>query len=79
MTLKPDEIDDINLLAQFNLANIQEGLKIHQNTAPPSAIAAAERLYQRGLITMNDGGYLTSQGVDAAEHAQRLLTILRAH
>lgn len=78
MALKPDEIDDINLLAQFNLANTQEGLKVHQQEASPEVIAAAERLHQRGLITMDDGGYLTSLGVDAAEHAQRLLTILRA-
>lgn len=78
MTLKPEEIDDINLLAQFNLANTHEGLKIHQQAAAPAVIAAAERLHQRGLITMDDGGYLTSLGLDAAEHAQHLLTILRA-
>ena len=78
MTLKSDEIDDINLLAQFNLANKQEGLKIHQQEASPSVIAAAERLHQRGLTTMDDGGYLTSLGLDAAGHAQQLMTILRA-
>ena len=78
MTLKADEIDDINLLAQFNLANKHEGLKIHQQEAAPGVIAAAERLHQRGLITMDDGGYLTSLGLEAAGHAQQLLTILRA-
>ena len=78
MTLKPEEIDDINLLAQFNLANNHEGLKIHQQEAAPAVIAAAERLYQRGLTTMDDGGYLTSLGKDAAAHAQQLLTIPRA-
>ena len=30
-----------------------------------------------GLVTQADGGYLTSLGLDAAEHAQALLTILR--
>ena len=78
MTLKAEEIDDINLLAQFNLANSHEGLKIHQREADPAVIAAAERLHQRGLTTMDDGGYLTSLGKDAAEHAQQLLSILRA-
>ncbi len=78
MTLKPEEIDEITLLAQFNLANTHEGLKIHQQEAAPAVIAAAERLHQRGLTTMDDGGYLTSLGKDAAEHAQQLLTILRA-
>jgi uncharacterized protein (TIGR02647 family) len=28
------------------------------------------------LISLPDGGYLTSLGLDAAEHAQALLTIL---
>ena len=78
MSLTPEEIDDINLLAQFNLANPHEGRKIHQREASTEVIASAERLFQRGLITMDDGGYLTSLGLDAAEHAQHLLTILRA-
>jgi len=78
MSLTPEEIDEINLLAQYNLANTHEGLKIHQRQADANTIAAAERLYQRGLTTMDDGGYLTSLGLDAAEHAQHLLTILRA-
>ena len=77
MTLSTEEIAEINLLAQFNLSNTHEGLKIHQQSAAPDVVAAAERLYQRGLITMDDGGYLTSLGLDAAEHAQNLLTILR--
>lgn len=78
MSLSTDEVDDINLLAQFNLDNTLEGLKVHQHEASPNTIAAAARLHQRGLITMDDGGYLTSLGLEAAEQAQRLLTILRA-
>lgn len=78
MSLTPEEIDDINLLAQFNLANTHEGLKIHQREASTEVIASAERLFQRGLITMDDGGYLTSLGLESAELAQKLLTILRA-
>ena len=77
MTLTADDVDDINLLTQFNLANTHEGLKIHQGSAAPEVLAAAERLFQRGLITMEDGGYLTSLGLEAAGHAQSLLTILR--
>ena len=45
-------------------------------TAEASAIAATQRLHTQGLITLNDGGYLTPLGVRAAEHAQALLTIL---
>ena len=75
--LTPDEIIEINLLSQFNLSNSQAGLKIHSHDADPTTIAAAERLFAKGLITQHDGGYLTSLGLDAAEHGQTLLTILR--
>ncbi|MAD00937.1 MULTISPECIES: TIGR02647 family protein [Pseudomonas] len=75
--LTPDEIAEINLLCQFNLGNSQEGLKIHSHEADPATVAASERLFAKGLTTQPDGGYLTSLGLDAAEHAQTLLTILR--
>jgi len=39
-------------------------------------IAAAKRLFDKGLISQNDGGYLTDLGVETAEHAQKMLTIL---
>lgn len=78
MSLTPDEITEINLLCQFNLANTLEGLKIHQHEATAEVVRSAERLHARGLTTQADGGYLTSLGLDAAEHAQALLTILRA-
>ena len=75
--LTPDDITEINLLSQFNLSNSQAGLKIHSHDADPAIVAAAERLFAKGLITQHDGGYLTSLGLDAAEHSQTLLTILR--
>ncbi|MBL4609505.1 MAG: TIGR02647 family protein [Pseudomonas sp.] len=78
MMLKPEEITEINLLNQFNLASSLEGLKIHRHEAAQEVVAAAERLHARGLTTQPDGGYLTSLGLDAAEHSQALLTILRA-
>ncbi|WP_350403858.1 TIGR02647 family protein [Pseudomonas sp. W17] len=75
MSYTPELVAELEILALFNLDNFQEGLKIHQ-TAAPSAIAAAQRLFDKELITQPDGGYLTSLGRDAAEHAQGLLTIL---
>lgn len=76
--LTPEEIAEINLLNQFSLASALEGLKIHQHEAAEDVVAAAQRLHARGLTTLPDGGYLTSLGLDAAEHSQGLLTILRA-
>ena len=75
MAYTPELIAELEILALFNLGNTQEGLKVH-HTASPAAIAAARRLHDKALITQADGGYLTSLGLDAAEHAQALLTIL---
>ena len=76
MSYTPELVAELEILALFNLANTKEGLKVH-HTAAPSAIAAAQRLHDKGLTTLNDGGYLTSLGLDAAEHAQSPLPILR--
>ncbi|KMT53499.1 TIGR02647 family protein [Pseudomonas fildesensis] len=75
MSYTPELVAELEILALFNLGSSQEGLKVHQ-TAAPTAIAAARRLYDKDLIDQPDGGYLTSLGRDAAEHAQSLLTIL---
>ncbi|MBA1241403.1 TIGR02647 family protein [Pseudomonas japonica] len=76
MTYTPELIAELELLSLYNLANTQEGLKVHQ-TALPTAIAAARRLHKKELVTQPDGGYLTSLGLEAAQHAQALATILR--
>jgi uncharacterized protein (TIGR02647 family) len=75
MAFTPDLVAELEILALFNLSSTQEGIKVH-HTASPSAIKAAQRLHDKGLISQPDGGYLTSLGLDAAEHAQGLLTIL---
>ena len=75
MSLTPELVAELEILALFNLGNTQEGLKVH-HVAAPTAIAAAKRLFEKGLTTQVDGGYLTSLGLEAAEHAQSLLTIL---
>lgn len=75
MSYTPDLVAELEILALFNLGSSHEGLKVHQ-TAEPSAIAAAKRLFEKELIDQPDGGYLTSLGRDAAEQAQTLLTIL---
>ncbi|PWB32698.1 TIGR02647 family protein [Pseudomonas sp. SDI] len=76
MSFTPDLIAELKVLALFNLDSSQEGIKVH-NTATQDVIAAAKRLYEKKLTDQPDGGYLTSLGHDAAEHAQQLLTILQ--
>jgi len=68
-------VDETNMLILFDLSNNQEGIKVHASAGEDS-VDATKRLYEKGLITQKDGGYLTGLGVDAAEHAQSLLTIL---
>lgn len=75
MAYTPEVIAELEILARFNLGNTLEGIKVHHDAAP-EAIAATRRLYDKGLLTEPDGGYLTSLGLDAAEQAQNLLTIL---
>lgn len=75
MSYTPELVAELEILALFNLANTKEGIKVH-HAAAPSAVAAAQRLHDKGLTSLPDGGYLTSLGLDAAEHAQSLLIIL---
>ena len=75
MSYTPDLVAELEILRLFNLDNTLEGLKVHHD-AGHTAISAAQRLHAKGLTTQPDGGYLTSLGRDAAEHAQVLLTIL---
>lgn len=70
-----EHIAEMKLLALYNLASMQEGLKVH-HSAGELAVAAAQRLHAKGLVTQADGGYLTDLGVEAAEHLQAALTIL---
>lgn len=75
MALTGELIEEIRILTHYNLSSIQEGIKVH-GSAKSEVIGAAERLFDKGLVSQADGGYLTDLGVEAAEHAQRLLTIL---
>jgi uncharacterized protein (TIGR02647 family) len=68
-------VAEIRFLTLFNLESHQEGIKVHAN-AEPIMIAAAKRLFDKGLVSQDDGGYLTDLGIEAAEHADKLLTIL---
>lgn len=68
-------VEELNILARYNLKTTQEGLKIH-SSAEPEVIAAVQRLFDKALISQADGGYLTELGRKAAEHAQDLLLII---
>jgi uncharacterized protein (TIGR02647 family) len=68
MTFTNDMVAELNLLLKFPNKSLMQGLKIHHD-AEPSAVAAAERLFDKGIVTLPDGGYLTDLGHDLFEHA----------
>jgi uncharacterized protein (TIGR02647 family) len=69
-------VDELNMLVRFNLSTTQEGIKVHKAEADPAIVAATKRLFDKGLTTQDDGGYLTHLGFEAAEQAQSLLQLL---
>ena len=75
MTIKQHLIDELEVLLQFPLDSTQAGIKIHHN-AKDSLVNAAQNLFEKGLITQHDGGYLTDLGYEAAEHLQHALRIM---
>ncbi|CAA0080334.1 Uncharacterised protein [Zhongshania aliphaticivorans] len=76
MPLSNDVLDEIRVLTQFNPASALEGIKVH-HTASPDTIAATQRLFDKDLITLPDGGYLTSSGQEVIRHLDSLVTVLK--
>ncbi len=68
-------LEEIKVLSLFPTDSLQEGLKIHSN-ASDEAINAAQRLFSKGIISQEDGGYLTDLGVELANHTHHLLSAL---
>ena len=75
MPFNKDVIEEMNLLKQFPLESTQAGLKVHSDAAP-EAIEAMKRLFTKGLVTQNDGGYLTAHGTEVSEQVQNVIRVL---
>ncbi len=75
MMFTAEVLEEINVLACFSLDSSQEGIKVHASAAP-DVISATKRLFEKGLITQVDGGYLTPLGHEAAEHLRMATNIL---
>ncbi len=67
-----ETIAELEFLARYDLGSYQAGIKVHHD-APVDIINAAQRLYDKGIITQPDGGYLTDRGIEVAESLQRAL------
>jgi len=77
MSLTPDLLQELELLNLFDLNSTQGGLKVHRD-ADKNKISAAQRLFDKGMTTRSDGGYLTDRGVETTEHVQVLIKMLQA-
>ena len=75
--MNTDALQELSILALFNQSTFQEGLKVHGHEATIENVAATKRLFTKGLVTQEDGGYLTSLGKDAVEQLQDLLLMLK--
>lgn len=74
MHFEQAHLEEMNLLLMFPDSSL-DGLKVH-HTADPQMIEAASRLFDKGLATQVDGGYLTEIGREAAQTASLLLGLL---
>ena len=70
-----EQMAEIDILIRYNLQTTQQGIKVH-SSANTEQVEAVQRLFEKGLVTQVDGGYLTDLGRSAAEHAQALSLIL---
>jgi len=73
-----EQLAELDILIQYSLDSTQQGIKVHSN-ADTEKVDAVERLFDKGLVTAVDGGYLTELGRKAAEHAQALILMLAPH
>ena len=76
MPFNTDTMEELNLLLQFDSASLMNGIKVH-SSARPEVVAACRNLFARGLITQQDGGYLTDEGIEALGHVQVLAGLMR--
>jgi len=67
--------DEMKLLAKFPTHSQLEGIKIHHDAAP-AVINAAKSLFDKGLTSLPDGGYLTDSGIETVDHLHRVLATL---
>ncbi|PFG55920.1 uncharacterized protein (TIGR02647 family) [Vibrio sp. ES.051] len=75
MKYSAEHIAELNLLLQFDLSSAATGIKVRTD-ASQEMQAAVAGLYEKKLCTQPDGGYLTNEGIEVAEHADKILRVL---
>ena len=75
MHIDQDIVDELNLLERFSRSSALGELDIPQE-GDSVVKGAAQRLFQKGIISRHDGGVLTENGLQAAEYANQLGNLL---
>jgi uncharacterized protein (TIGR02647 family) len=72
----PDALfEEMKLLSKFPFESQRGGIKVHKD-ADSSIVAAAQSLFEKGLTTKPDGGYLTDSGFETVDHLNHVLVTL---
>jgi len=74
-TYSEELFDEIKLLAKFPEESHLEGLKIHKD-ADEILVKSARSLFDKGMVSQTDGGYLTDSGREMVEHLHTVLDTL---
>ena len=77
MHIESELVEELNLLMRYRMTSTPAGGIEIGRGAEPAAIAAAQRLFDKGLIERTDGGVLTDSGREAVDSLSRLLSQLR--
>ncbi|MCK6262871.1 TIGR02647 family protein [Vibrio sp. ZSDE26] len=77
MKYSQEHLAELNLLLQFDISSSATGIKVHQD-ASEDVQSAVSRLYEKGLCTQPDGGYLTDEGIETAEKVDKVIRVLNA-
>ena len=74
MHIDQELVDELGLLRRFAMGG-PVAMDVN-SSADPAAVAAAQRMHEKGLITEASGGSLTESGKQAVEHLERLFNLL---
>jgi uncharacterized protein (TIGR02647 family) len=75
MHIDSELIEELSLLKRISQYPGTDGISI-STTGDPAVVAAAGRLFEKGIVTRSDGGHLTDSGREAVEHMNRLFNQL---
>ncbi|WP_026958572.1 MULTISPECIES: TIGR02647 family protein [Aliagarivorans] len=75
MPFSKDVLNELNLLLKFDASSQQTGIKVSSDAAP-EMVAAAKGLFDKGLCTRDDGGYLTDLGNEVLNHLAHIDSVM---